>query len=206
MQRRIGSAWLLAAVLGACGVVAGGCSIIDRIERTLNPPPGIKALGDRKVVVLPFAPLSVRQVEPNLERELASALIVDMQQVFPDASFVPAEALHVWQAKNADWRGMLTPEIGKAFGADLVLEINVFRFRTRDRPGGMVQQGELGWEARVVKVDTGQRLWQMGQARVRWPDTPEHFINDISDDTVKANVIHRFVEKFVLYFVETFKG
>jgi len=194
------------AVLGACSVVAGGCSIIDAIDRALNPPPALEAIGENKVLVLPFAPLNVRQVAPDLETEVTSILVGEMQEVFFDASFVSAETLRAWRAKNLNWRGMLTPEIGKAFEADLVFEINIFKFSTRDRPGGMVQQGQLGWEARLVNVEDGKRLWKMGRDQVRWPATPEYFVNEISEDTVKANVIRRFAETFVYRFVEGYKG
>ncbi len=197
MKRRLALTCAAAALVAGCNPVAGVVGLIDGIARLLNPPRAPGLLEGKRVVVLPFAPLRVRVAHPDLEREAAACLLVDLRQVFPKTSFVSLEALQQWQTQHPDWRGMFTPAIGKALDADLVLEVNIPAFRTRDRPGGMVLQGEVTWEARLVEVATEKRLWKMGRSRVRWPRTPRHFIDDVPEEHIRGKVIAEFTRRLV---------
>jgi len=197
---------LLAVFAVGCNPVAAPFMASEAIRKLFHPDPAKGAFGEKTVLVLTFAPSKVLQVHPDLEYEVGSALLAEMKEAFPKATFVSASTLRDWQAKNLNWRGMLTHEIGKHLGADLVLDLNITTFRTREGGGSMVQQGVLAWEAQVVEAATEKRLWRMGESEARWPKTPRYILNDVPEARIKHRVVARFIEAFMGRFLEEFAG
>jgi len=197
---------LLAVFVAGCNPVALPFMVGEAIHKLFSPDPAKGGIGERTVLVLTFAPSKVLQVHPDLEYEVGSALTAEMKKAFPKATFVSARTLRDWQAKNPNWRGMLTPRIGKDLGADLVLDLNITRFRTREGGGSMIQQGVLAWEAQVVEAATEKRLWRMGEAEARWPKTARHILDDVPEARIKHRVMARFIDAFMGRFLDEFAG
>ena len=127
-----------------------------------------------------------------------------MQDLFPKTQFTTAEEIRRWQARHPDWRQRISPEIARQFGADLLFELNILSFRTREPGPSMMLQGALEGEMQVVEVATGKRLWRLPPTRVRWPRLAHHAVGDIPEDRVKQRVIALFIEAFLFRFLEEF--
>lgn len=187
-------------------VPAGGCTTGDWAYDLLYPSPPKIEIGDRPVAVLAFASAEAMARHPDVEREVAAAVIAQLRYRLPKTKFISTRVVHTWKVNHPEWRRMGTGAIGKALKAGLIIEINVTDFRVR--PAGasrMVLQGAIAAQARVTDVASGRMHWRRGKVEVRHPVQPTS-VYDSSESEVRVKAIQRFAAQFAFAFLEVFEG
>ena len=207
MRTRMLLCALALAAAGGCKFLALPLLLVEGIADLVQPSSEAEeALGEKKVVVIAFAPDRILQYHPDIEHELASAVAAEMHTAFPKAQIVPADEVRRWKDKHPDWRGQLSSQAGKDLGGDFLVDLNILQFSTREGGGSMMMQGVLEAEAQVLEVSTGRRAWRLPPTRVRWPRVARHIAGDISEDALKQRAVGLFVEAFMFRFISEFKG
>lgn len=144
MARTVAGRWWKRGVWAALAVVGTiGCNPLSTIAflthrdepvpapYRLRPAEGEKADKEKeiKVLVLCEHATGVTFEFAGADRELAGMMAKRLPELAKEnkdkLAVVPAAELDKFKMKNPDWRGMRPARIGKALGADYVLDVNV---------------------------------------------------------------------------------
>lgn len=129
---------MLAALCGLTLVCAVGCQAIGYGLYSVMPEPTEKIpaefnrLEAKKAVILVWAPSETMLQFPHIRLELASQTAYQMKQRLKTTEIVPADQVAAYQDRNLNWDALPPSEIGKHFGADYVIFIELLDYSTRD--------------------------------------------------------------------------
>lgn len=128
-----------------------------RHEKKIPAEYNITVHEDKKLMVIVYSPDWVRapanitsEITGELEEKLTEELKLEPENIILYENLKPKESLH---------SAPPTPEIGKNFGADLVLFAEVHEFALSKMIETDYYVGRITGRAAVFDADTGQRLW-----------------------------------------------
>lgn len=156
---------LLAAALLAVAS-AGGCSVIAWTATQFAPPQKVKALyhPPQGKTVLVFVddvrdPVSYELIKRDLTEEVNKQLIEHKLA----AQAVSYERLLEVVGQNKNFNQLRVVDVGKAVGADLVLYVEITKFRLKEAPGTALWDGQLvtsvRWVSTTASTPDEARLW-----------------------------------------------
>jgi len=151
---------LLLVLSGAA--VLQGCAVAAYLNAMLTPPETIDAkfeipkhktilvLVDDPAYRINYAPVKI-QLSKKLSKELTDHNIA--METIPYSKLQKFAA-----ARHRDYNHLSNSEIGKALGADLVLNIQVTNFSLKDSPNSPIWTGRFTTQVKIIDVEEG-RLW-----------------------------------------------
>jgi hypothetical protein len=117
---------------------ATGCQALGYALYSVMPEPTEKIpaefnrLDAKKAVVVVWAPSETMLQFPHMRLELASQTAYQMKQRLNTTEIVPPDEVSAYQDRNLNWDAVPPGEIGKRFGADYVIFIELLDYSTRD--------------------------------------------------------------------------
>ena len=117
---------------------ATGCNMLSyplavmASEQTEKIPAEFNKLDGKKAAVVVWAQPETMLQFPHMRLELASQVTYQMKQRLETTQVVSAEQIADYQDRNLNWDALPPTQIGKQFGADYVVFIELLEYSTRD--------------------------------------------------------------------------
>jgi hypothetical protein len=184
-----------------------GCRALALIwpEQTKKVPAEYPYLTDKRVCIVVRAPEEMQFDYPNVQWEIADHVRVAMEGNVRGVSVVEPKKVADFQRSNADWETMDPAALGKKFGADRVLEIDLTQYTTREPESPYLFRGHISAALRVYNVEyaNAQHAYQADVRTVFPPDGPGQYgandraIRASTMDTFGQDVANKFFERQV---------
>jgi hypothetical protein len=182
---------VLAALCSLAIVCTTGCQMIGYGLYSVLPEPTEKIpaefnrLDGKKAAVLVWAPSETMLQFPHVRLELASQTAYQMKQRLKTTTVVPPEQVAAHQDRNLNWDAVPPSEIGKQFGADYVIFIELLEYSTRDPKMPGLFRGRARVSIVVHDVNDPTARWSLTPAVAEYPTGHTRLPN--ADDMI----IHR---------------
>ncbi len=166
---------VLAALCGLALSCAAGCQAIGYGLASILPEPTeripaeFNKLEGKKVAVVVWAPAETILQFPHMRLELASQVVYQMKQQVKAAQVQPAEPIATYQDRNLNWDAVPPPEIGKQFGADYVVFVELLEYSTRDPKLPSLFHGRAKASVVVHDVADPTTRWSLTPAAAEYP-------------------------------------
>jgi hypothetical protein len=153
--------------LSGCGWIAGGYNQVKG-----RPVAGeYKGLDNRSAVIVVYVPDSIVNDYPQAALEITEFFRVELLKGVPTVRLVSTQRVIDWQ-RNIDWIKLSDNEIGRHFGTDRVIRIELVNYQTKE-PGiqGYVK-GRINTNVRVTETgagDSGKIVWERRGVTAEWP-------------------------------------
>jgi hypothetical protein len=209
-------------VLRVCGVAAclaclfstSGCSQLVLLGYLIGGPPSIEPAFDaetgltmtgvdKTVAVVCYAPTELKWNFPNIDDEVAAQVTYRLFE--HKVKVVEPDYIRAWVDEHPDWE--LASEIGEAFKADYVIEIELESFSLfeegnstslyRGRTAGFVHVSDLSQD--------GERIFSK-DLEFAYPTRVPRSAYDQSLLTFKRDYLSRLAEKIGYMFHESYSG
>jgi hypothetical protein len=179
--------WWMAGLVAAA--LAGGCGREWEWLTGGSAAPRIR-IAERRVLVMAFSDPMLHAQYPTLEREMAAAVLSRLAAELRTTDFVPPQRVEVWKQQHPGWRRMQPAEIARALESELLIDLTITDFRTREPgSGGVVMQGRLTLEPAIVQAVGDAVLWRSAPQTSIWPIQAPQTSFDVSDARVTARVV-----------------
>lgn len=151
----------VAGVVALLAVVAagGGCkgllaqtALMFGNDPTKTVPAAYPYLAGKRIVILVWADMETLFYFPNVRFEVAGFVKAAMEPNIRGATYVDPKKVDEYQRMNANWNRQSPAEIGKQFGADRVLMIELSEYTTREPDSPHLYRGHIS--AQVKAYDT----------------------------------------------------
>lgn len=188
MKAAKGLLWIFC---GAALLLPAGCNILAypaylaAANQTEKIPAEFSKLDNKKVAILVWAEPGTLFQFPHIRLELASQIAYQMNQHLKTTQVVPAQMIDDYQTRNPNWDAVAPSEIGKQFGADYVIFVEILEYSTREPQTPGLFRGKARASVVVHDVSDPTARWTLTQASAKFPQGRTALMN--SDD----QVIHR---------------
>jgi len=155
---KLGRCALPAALAALAGLVVG-CRLLAAPwllwgpEPTRTVPAEYPYLAGKKICVFVWAEMDTLFVYPHVQLEVAEHVTYAMQGKVPGASFIPNRKVQELQRREPNWDRADPAVLGKRFGAERVLMIELTQYGTREPDSPHLYRGRMS--ANVKVYDTG---------------------------------------------------
>lgn len=205
MRRSILALALLAAGggLASCGFLAGAFQqqtgkAVEATYRNL----------DNKSLAIVVDPDPATALEyAGARTEIGAFVTAQFQQNMPNVKLLRYQDVIRWQDETLQWQGLPVKDIGKHFGTERVLYIELLDYRTREAGATNLLRGHIHAMARVFEVDTPgpNAAWEK-EFDVAWPPTAPMDVLKANDTAVRKRVLEVFSEQLVGQFYDHKEG
>jgi hypothetical protein len=158
------------ALVGAAGCQAIGYGLVSVLpEPTDKIPAEFNRLDGKKAAVLVWAPSETMLQFPHVRLELASQTVYQMKQRLKTTTVVPPEQVAAYQDRNLNWDAVPPSEIGKQFGADYVIFVELLEYSTRDPKTPTLFRGRARASIVVHDANDPTARWSLTPAVAEYP-------------------------------------
>jgi hypothetical protein len=145
-------ALLLTIGLSGCKLLVVGATMWGK-----EPTKDIKAeypyLPEKKICTLIWADGDTHFQYPNLQLELAEFANQAIERNVAGVSFAPQRSVVEMQHREPEWRRTDPAELGKRFGADRVLMIELTQYTTREPESPHLHRGRIHANVKVYNTE-----------------------------------------------------
>ncbi|MCK4341150.1 MAG: hypothetical protein KAY37_05430 [Phycisphaerae bacterium] len=142
----------LAAGIAGCEAFAFGALMWGK-EPTKNVAAEYPYLADKKVCLLVRAEMETLFEYPQVQWEVADHVRVTLEGSVRGLTTVDPRRVVDFQRRTADWEKMDPAGIGKRFGADRLLEIDLTQYTTREPESPHLYRGHISALVSVYNTD-----------------------------------------------------
>lgn len=145
--------------MGLAPLLAGGCMALATPvllwgeEPTRTVAAEYPYLADRKVCVVVRAELETLVEYPHVQFELADHVRAALEQHVPRIGVVEPRRVVDFQRQGADWERMDPAALGRRFGADRLVEIDLTQYTTREPESPYLYRGYIAAAVSVYNTD-----------------------------------------------------
>lgn len=188
MKAAKGILWI---VCGAALSVQAGCNLIAfpamlmAEAQTDKVPAEFSKLENKKVAIVVWAEPGALFQFPHMRLELASQIAYQMSIHLKTTSVVPPQMIADYQNRNTNWDAVSPSEIGKQFGADYVIFVELLEYSTREPQTPGLFHGKAKASVVVHDVADPAARWTLSPTSVDFPQNRTNMMN--SDD----QAVHR---------------
>jgi len=191
---------LMACFLLASPLLLSGCWLFAADERMRGKEVVAEYLGlaDKSVAIVVYVEPATLNEFPDAREEVSAHIARQMRENMPTTRLLdPKDVIH-WQDETINWVGLSEKDIGKHFGVDRVLMVEVLDYSTRMKDGYSDLQGNIRATAKVFEVDTAESVpsWT-GSFDVRWPKDGPVDTDRVNEVVVRMRTLQSFSEKVV---------
>ncbi|MCL2639585.1 MAG: hypothetical protein FWD53_01950 [Phycisphaerales bacterium] len=185
-----------------CGVLAlvasvllGGCA--ERVwgKRVIAEYDG---LANKSVAIVVYiAPATIYEF-PSAREDVSAFLAAQMRAKMPNVRLLDSRHVIRWQDDTINWFAMSEKQIGRHFGVDRVLYVEVLAYASRVEAGYGDLQGRLRTHSKVFETDTaGDAPAWTALTDVTWPVDRPIEPNRMSEVAVRQRTLNVFAELVV---------
>lgn len=150
---------------------------------TKKVPAEYEGLEKRNIAVIIWTDYSTEMADANLRGDLARYCQKALGEHIKDVTFVSQAKVHQYQLQHIRWTDTPPDELGRKFGADMVLYLTVTQY-SLTQPGHLLyHQGKLSVDAALYdlkKPRYQEKVWDKVAMIAQYP-SPEHASNAPSD-------------------------
>jgi len=142
-----------------------------------------------KLVVVPYVPSDIQFEYPELAIEISNNIVYGVAANLKDKVKEIEYPIRVvqWQESNLDWPNLSLEEIGKVFGADTVLYVELERYSVLEENSANLLRGRARGRIEVAKVGAPHNPVYSGVAEVVFPkDYPVNNLT-VSERVMRQN-------------------
>jgi hypothetical protein len=190
-----------------------GCGVLDQhiapaitAKAYVSPYTGF---ADKTAAIVVYAPTAILDDYPGAREEISNFVSTQMRQHMATTQLVAPRDVIYWQDDTLNWKNLSARDIGRHFGVDRVLFIEVLDYSMRRPVGVSNLQGRLRAECRVY--DTEERspapdanghmavAWT-GLIDAAWPPTKPLDPTQIDEAAVRLRTLQSFADTLVRSF------
>ncbi|MEW6250059.1 MAG: hypothetical protein AB1716_05385 [Planctomycetota bacterium] len=165
---------LVAGLLLLSAGMSAGCKAL--VLLTGDPDREIKAeypyLGGKTVCLLVRTDLETESAYPFVRYELADHVRVELESKIARVKVVDPRKVTDFQRGEPNWETMDPADLGKRFGADRVIEIDVTQYTTREPESEYLYRAHIAAGVRVYYTEYPKSLpTYKTEVRVAYPET-----------------------------------
>ncbi len=166
---------LLAGLCGLALLCAAGCQAIGYGLMSVLPEPVEKIpaefnrLDGKKAAIVVWAPSETMLQFPHMRLEVASQVAYQMKLRLKTTQVVPAAQVADYQDRNLNWDAVPATEIGKQFGADYVVFIELLEYSTREPKTPSLFHGRARASVVVHDVADPTARWSLTPVAAEYP-------------------------------------
>jgi len=213
------SPWGILAIFLLC-LGFSGCSQFVLISYLIHGPPTIEPDFDaetgksmsapgKTVAVVCFAPKELQWKFPQIDDQIATAVAYRLGQ--NHIKMIHPDYVKAWTDAHPDWEK--AAEIGKAFEADYVIEIELAEFTLHEGSSTTLYRGKCEAYVHVVEMEKidkeftgdGERIFSK-ELDFAFPTQVPRSSNDQSLTAFQAEYLSRLSERMGFLFYERFSG
>ncbi len=143
------TAALLFVVLGATG-----CQLAAIFgDRTKPVRAEYPYLSGKKVCLIVRADPETQQMYPHVQFELADFVRVELESKIRNLQVVDPRKVVDFQRSDASWETMDPAALGKRFGADRIIELDLTQYTTREPENEYLYRGHITAAVRVYNAE-----------------------------------------------------
>lgn len=148
--------WLLLTMLVPLAAPLSGCRALavmfgERPTKTVTAE--YPYLKDRTVAILVRADWEILFEHSQAQIEIADHLQLALESNVPGVKVVPSQRLVDYQRRSAEWENEDPALIGKQFGADRLIEIDLTQYTTREPESPHLIRGHIAGVVNVYNVE-----------------------------------------------------
>ena len=184
------------AYLSGCAYLAGGMA-----HQEGRPVAAEYAgLDGKSVAVVVYATRATTNEFSAARDEISAFVVTELRKALPACRIVDPRVVIRWQDDTLNWDSLAEHDIGKHFGVERVLFIELVGYETKVPGAQGYVQGYIEANAKVFEVDTPGTLpaWQ-GSVVVKWPPDGPIDMMRVSELAVRKNALQKFGEKIAGY-------
>lgn len=139
---------MLLPMLAGCKLIAAPF-LMWGDEPTQKVPAKYPYLDGKKICIVVWAEQATLFEYPNVRFELSEWVSSELSNALRGATVVPNRSIVELQNREPDWERMNPGEIGKRFGADRVLAIELTQYTTREPDSPHLYRGHISANIKV---------------------------------------------------------
>jgi len=186
----------LCAPLGGCGLFG---FIAGSWERTAgkNVTAEYHGLAKKSVAIVVFMAPGIIDEFPSAREDVSGFLAMQMRHKMPDTRLLDYREVIRWQDDTINWSSIFEKDIGRHFGVERVLYIELLHYSSRLESGYGDLQGRVRANCKIFETDTpgNKPAWE-AEIDVTWPRHKPKDPN-YSELAVRKRTIEVFAEKLV---------
>jgi len=150
-------------------------------------------LADKTVAIVVYVDQAESYEYPQARSEISNFVATTMRQAMPKIKLVDPKLVIQWQDETLNWASISEKEIGKHFGVDRVVYIEVIDYGTREPGASDLLRGRLQTTCKVFETETpgSTAVWNQ-PLRVFWPENGPMDATQGSDLAVRQHVLEAF--------------
>jgi hypothetical protein len=196
--------------LAGCGFLGMGTKPqVPLVTRTTGT--AYAGLTDKSVAIVVYAPSAVINEYSGAREEISSFVATQMRGHMPTTRLLDPTDMIDWQNSKLNWASLSARDIGRHFGVDRVLAIEVLDYSTKRPIGVSNLQGRLRAQCRIYDTadaapgpDAGGHMapvWT-GLVDAAWPSGKPLDPTQTNDTAVRLQTLDTFSDVLVRYFYE----
>lgn len=142
---------------------------VAHMDDTEKVPAEFSKLEGRKIAVVIWAESGTLYQFPHMRLELASQVTYQMGQHLEASQVVPPQAIADYQGRDPNWDSTQPTEIGKRFGADYVVFVELLEYSTREPNTPGLFRGRAKASVVVYDVADPTARWTLSPATAEYP-------------------------------------
>jgi len=160
-------------------------------------------LADKTVAIVVYTDQANTFEYPQTRKEISNFVASAMRQSMPKIKLVDPDDVIKWQNETLNWASVSEKEIGKHFGVDRVLYIEVLDYGTREPNSTDLLRGRIRSNCKVFETDTAAAApaWKQ-DLNVYWPENGPMDATHGSDTTARQRVLETFAGRLSAAFVD----
>lgn len=188
---------LLPMVLGGCGFFGGVFSDIA------GKPVAAQYTGMQKqsILILVYTDSSTEFIYPQARKEVSAFVAYELRKHLPKSKLLPSSEVIHYQNSTPGWDALPVKTIGRHFGVDRVLYIEIIKYHTHAPGARNLMQGHI--EAHVAVYNThlpGDGRVYSTIINTRWPKSGPEPVFHTDSSAVLYSTLQRFAKSVVRCF------
>jgi len=177
-------------------LVSTGCKALALFlpEPTKTVPAEYPYLVDKKVAIAVKAPDEMQFEYANIHWEVADHVRVALESTVRGVTVIEPKKVVDYQRSHADWETMDSARLGREFGADRLIEIELTQYTTREPESPHLYRGHISAALRVFNTEyaNSQPAYQADVHTVYPPTGPGQY--GATDRAIRAATMDAFAQ------------
>ncbi|MCL2646154.1 MAG: hypothetical protein FWD61_04000 [Phycisphaerales bacterium] len=150
-------------------------------------------LANKSVAIVVFMAPGIIDEFPSAREDVSGFLATQMRQKMPDVRLLDYREVIRWQDDTIHWSSMTEKNIGRRFGVDRVLYIELLVYASRLEAGYGDLQGRLKANCKIFETDTPDNApaWT-AVMDITWPKARPLDPNQMSEVAVRKRTLEMF--------------
>lgn len=190
--RLFGGAMILLGSSG-CGYLAAG----NERQHGRQVDAQYSGLAEKRVAVVVYADPATTNEFSAAREEISSFLDAELKRAIPTIQLVDYREVVRWQNQTIHWYALTEQDIGKHFGVDRLVYLELLDYRTKIPGAKGYVQGNIRALCKISEIGgAGKVVWQ-GEVEAAYPPDGPLDILSLNEIAVRTRTLEAFARKLV---------